>query len=384
MSQLLPFLHDEPLPPSRNDRSLVRRAVAVMSLVALIVGVIWVVVTVRAILPEQSASFSPGTPTTVVISSGDSLTVVGQRLADAGVVSSVSAFLAGAALDERSSSIGPGVYNLVTGLTPAEAIDRILDPAFREPPLVIREGLRLGETISVTSATTGIPEADLFAVLSSPDDELLPKWVPGRFEGVLFPATYTVLPGMSGGEVIGNMVERFNIAVAETKLVKKAKRMGYRPYEVLTIASLIQAEAAPQDFRKVSRVIYNRLNIGQRLELDSTVNFALGTSTLLITEDMLNTASPYNTFRNEGLPPTPINSPGQAAIEAALDPAKGDWLYFVTVNPLTGNTKFTSSYDEFLEFKAQFKRTFAEQIEQGLIDPGPTSPQSSPQSSPIQ
>ncbi len=121
------------------------------------------------------------------------------------------------------------------------------------------------------------------------------------------------------------------------------------------MASLVQAEGQPADFAKVSRVIYNRLDQGMKLQLDATVNYALGRSTLKLTNQDITVDSPYNTYKVTGLPPTPINSPGEQALEAALAPAAGDWLYYVTVNPTTGETKFTSSYSEFLKFKAEFQ-----------------------------
>ena len=126
------------------------------------------------------------------------------------------------------------------------------------------------------------------------------------------------------------------------------------PYQVLTIASILQAEVAPQDFAKVARVIMNRLDANMPLQLDSTVNYVLGIRESVLNEDQLATKSEYNTYLVEGLPPTPINSPGADAIDAALNPAKGDWTYFVTVDPQTQNTKFTNSYEKFLKYKEQF------------------------------
>jgi UPF0755 protein len=129
----------------------------------------------------------------------------------------------------------------------------------------------------------------------------------------------------------------------------------------MIIASLVQAEGHPEDFDKVARVIYNRLDEQTwggtygYLQMDATINYALGKSDINLTkEELQNTDSPFNTYRNPGLPPTPINSPGEAAMAAALNPADGDWLYYVTVNPDTGETKFTNDYDEFLRFKAEF------------------------------
>jgi UPF0755 protein len=102
-------------------------------------------------------------------------------------------------------------------------------------------------------------------------------------------------------------------------------------------------------------VVYNRLEAGMPLQFDSTVAYGLGVTTLSLSKEQLESASPYNTYELKGLPPTPINSPGDAAIEAALNPAKGKWLYFVTVDPDTKETKFSRSYEKFLEYKREFQ-----------------------------
>ena len=128
----------------------------------------------------------------------------------------------------------------------------------------------------------------------------------------------------------------------------------------MIIASLVQAEGHPNDYGKVSRVIYNRLAAGMPLQLDATVNYVLKKSEINLSPDQIATDSPYNTYKNTGLPPTPINQPGEAAMTAALQPDEGDWLYFVAVNPDTGETKFTSDYNEFLQFKKEFEKYVAE------------------------
>jgi UPF0755 protein len=119
------------------------------------------------------------------------------------------------------------------------------------------------------------------------------------------------------------------------------------PYQVVIIASLIEAEVKrPQDFPQVAEVIINRMHRGMPLELDSTVNYALGTSKPFLSPTDLKTASPFNTYVHTGLPPTPIDSPGQDALQAALNPAQGNYLYFVTTDPITGDTTFTASLQE--------------------------------------
>lgn len=359
MSQLLPFLTEDPLPPSRNRRSPVRWTVAALGVIALIVAGVWVVSTVRGLSPEEQVGIVAGQPVDVVVDSGDSLSTLAASLAEAGVVTSASSFLATAELDERASRIGPGVYSLVTGMNPADVIEAMLDPASRAAPLVLPEGLRLDETVRLTGERTGLPAAELEAALVDPEELGLPDWAEGRPEGFLFPASYDVIPGRTASEVFAVMVRRFGIAADEVRLEKRAKQQGISPYAALIVASLIQAEVAPQDFRKAARVVYNRLEQGMKLQFDSTVNYALRTDTFFLTEDMLATRSPYNTFVIEGLPPTPINSPGQEAIDAALNPASGDWIYFVTVDPDTLTTKFTGDYDQFLQWKQKFRDTYA-------------------------
>ena len=370
MSQMLPFLTQDPLPPSRNRRSPIRWAVAALGLVALVLAGTWLALTVRGLAPELTSEVAPGQPVLVVVETGDSLSTLAQSLQEAGVITSASAFLASADLDERATRIGPGVYSLTTGMDPAAVIDTMLDPASRAAPLVLPEGLRIDETVRITSEATGIAAGEFESVLRDPAAMSLPDWAEGRPEGLLFPASYDIIPGRTAAEVVGAMINRFGLAADEVGLERRAKKLGLDPYEVMIVASLVQAEVAPEDFRKVARVIYNRLEQGMKLQFDSTVNYALKTDTFFLTDDMLSVDSPYNTFVIEGLPPTPINSPGQEAIEAALEPAKGDWLYFVTVDPDTLTTKFTSDYDQFLAWKQDFRDGYG-----ATAAPSPGAPQ---------
>jgi uncharacterized YceG family protein len=128
-------------------------------------------------------------------------------------------------------------------------------------------------------------------------------------------------------------------------VTKGADTNGVSVYETVVIASIVQAEAdTHEDMGKVARVIYNRLDQGMKLQMDSTINYALNRSTLDTSHADTRTDSPYNTYEHKGLPPTPIGNPGEDAIDAAIAPPKGDWLYFVTVAP--GDTRFTDSYEE--------------------------------------
>jgi len=198
--------------------------------------------------------------------------------------------------------------------------------------------------------------------VKSPAKLKLPRYAEGRVEGFLFPARYDVNKKMTPDQALGQMVQRFGEETAGLDLEAKAEALGITPYQAVIVASLVQAEARhPEDFGKVSRVIYNRLNsrlqVERRLEFDSTINYAKNTSTLTLTNKQIERFdSPYNTYTHAGLPPTPIGNPGKAALEAALSPTPGNWRYFVTVNPKTGETRFTDDYQQFLRWKAEFKR----------------------------
>ena len=297
----------------------------------------------------------------VVVSTGDTLGVLGRKLEDAGVVLSRDAFVNAATVDERASSIGPGRYTLRQQMSAAAAIDLMLDPESRASSrLVLPEGLRLEQTVDAASEASDLPKSDFQKVLRQPADLGLPAWAEDRPEGFMFPATYDLTGEESAKEILKSLVERFNVAADEVGLVERANEVGLKPYQVLIVASLLQAEVAPGDFAKAARVIYNRLDADMPLQLDSTASYALGVTEYQLSDEQLNTNSPYNTYVRRGLPPRPINSPGEAALEAALSPAKGKWLYFVAVDPRTQETVFAKTHEQFLELKAKFRENLAE------------------------
>ena len=311
----------------------------------------------------------PGTGSVVVVvDEGQSVTAIANTLSAADVVASPEAFVAATKGDPGATSIAPGAYQMQQQMSGEQAFELILDPAARyQSQVALPEGLRIDQTVQRTSEGTGIPAADLWRVLEDPAQGLvLPAWAPNtgnlRAEGFLFPATYGFEKDAGALQVLQSYVDRFNESAGAVDLANAEQLVGYSPYETLIVASLVQSEGLPQDFGKVARVIYNRLDSktwGETfgfLQLDATVNYGLQESNIALSSDQLRKDGPYNTYTRAGLPPTPINSPGEEAIAAALSPEDGDWLYYVTVNPSTGETKFTANYDEFLAYKAEFQR----------------------------
>lgn len=368
MSQLEPFMTQGPLPPSRHRRSWLKVAVGLLTLLLAGAMIVSSVQFLRGSEVESEFVGEGQGEIVIVVERGDTLTEIGSTLADAGVVSSAESFINAASVDDRATGIGPGEYTLRQQMSGTAALELMLDPASRaESRLVLPEGLRLEQTVDASVEATGLPKGDFQTSLESPQDLGLPSWAKNRPEGFMFPATYDLAGDETAEALLRTFVKRFTQASNEVGLEERAAEVGLKPYKVLIVASLLQAEVAPSDFAKAARVIYNRLDQGMPLQLDSTVSYALGVTDIQLNSDQLGTSSPFNTYVNKGLPPRPINSPGEAALEAALDPAEGDWLYFVSVDPTTGETRFTADYDEFLEFKQQFQERLAE-LEQQAAD----------------
>jgi UPF0755 protein len=294
-----------------------------------------------------TASIGANSPVVVVeIPAGASGSAVGQILYENKVTKSALAYFRAAVADPRSAQVAPGAHELNIGISARQALAQLLDPA-RIPNLIkVFEGGWKSEVIE-SLIKYGFVRKDIDTAFKK---VILPAGF-SNAEGLLFPAQYSFPAGTTALKAVQAMIDRFSDEEMGQKLL--AAKGKFSPAQLLTIASLIQAEGGTGDFEKVSRVIRNRLDISMPLQLDSTVHYVkklrgeifLSTNSTLI-------KSPYNTYRNYGLPPTPIGNPGADAIDAALKPADGDWLYFITVAP--GDTRFTRSHDEFLTWKALF------------------------------
>ena len=266
------------------------------------------------------------------------LALIGNLLKDAGVVRSVDAFTRAAAGNPKAVGIQGGVYILHRHMSAAAAVAMMLDPN-AQSAVIVREGWRAVQVYAALDRQLDLKPGSTRATAGSVNLRL-PSWYHGdNPEGFLFPAKYSAAKGSNAGAILQQMVQRANTEFTADGLTAAAAKAGKTPYQILVIASLIQAEAQqPQDFGKVSRVIYNRLQQGMPLGFDSTINYAMGRSTLHTTDSDTQFPSPYNTYLHAGLPPGPIDNPGHEAIEAALHPTPGAWLYFVTVKP--GDTRF--------------------------------------------
>jgi UPF0755 protein len=326
-----------------KTKFIVRRLVIALTALALIAVVLFTNRSqIRDAFEQLAGSdFSGGGNGVAVlqIKPGDDGSVIAQELVDLGVVKTYRTTYR--LILERDVVFYPGTYNLKLQMSSAAALDAIANPENRvSNRALIREGLRLEDVFAALSKSTGIPTKDFekaskdLASLGIPTSEV-------SAEGWLFPATYEFELQMTASEIINKMVKR---------TIVELDRFGVKPadrHEVLTLASIVQKEVRnTADFYKASRVFTNRLEVGMPLQSDATVSYGVRGSTFTTSKADRADANPYNTYKYPGLPIGPIGAPGSLAIDAAVNPAEGDWFYFVTVNLATGETVFTNTYAE--------------------------------------
>ncbi|MFF7870394.1 endolytic transglycosylase MltG [Streptomyces qaidamensis] len=232
----------------------------------------------------------------------------------------------------------------------------------RPTTLAVPEGWRASQVYAAVDKALALPVGSTRKSLDKAALKL-PNDAEGNPEGYLFPATYPLQEKTTPDQLLALMVDTANDRFNGAPIAAGAQRNAMNVYQAVTIASIVQAEAATKaDMGKVARVIFNRLERGMPLQMDSTINYALNRSTLRTTEADTRIDSPYNSYQRMGLPPTPIDNPGEEAMRAAINPTPGDWLYFVTVRP--GDTRFTADYREHqrnvAEFNAQRKKSGAQ------------------------
>ncbi|KJY40862.1 endolytic transglycosylase MltG [Streptomyces sp. A1547] len=220
--------------------------------------------------------------------------------------------------------------------------------------LTIPEGWRAPQVYAAIDRELKLPAGSAKAAVATAG-LALPAEAKGNPEGFLFPATYPVTSKSTPATLLAYMVQTAHRKLATTAVADGAKAHGMTPYQTATLASIIEAEAETRaDQGKVARVVHNRLARSMPLQMDSTINYALGRSTVDTTLSETRIDSPFNTYERQGLPPTPIDSPGLEAMTAAVAPTPGDWLFFVTVKP--GDTRFSATYEEHKKHVAEFNR----------------------------
>ncbi|MER5221385.1 endolytic transglycosylase MltG [Streptomyces flaveus] len=290
-----------------------------------------------------------GTSQTVMveIAKGSSGAAIGQKLKAAGVVKSVDAFVSAQSANPEGQRIQAGVYLLKKEMSAESAVNMMLDPKSQNN-MIVAPGQRNSTVYATIDKKLGLEKGTTADVAEKEYESLgLPDWansnddIKDPLEGFLYPHTYAAAKGMKPEDVLKKMVAQAKEKYAEYDLEAKAKELKLdNPLEVVTVASLVQAEGKyNHDFVKVARVVYNRLKPDNTetyglLDFDSTVNYLRGESKLATgsVNQLRQINDPYNTYKIKGLPPGPISNPGADAIDAALKPAKGNWYYFVSIS----------------------------------------------------
>ena len=297
--------------------------------------------------PERVISQSEKS-VSISIPTGATGAEIAQLLKAAGVVASAESFFRAAVANPKASSIAPGTHSLSLKISGKTALEQLLDPKRITNLIKITEGAWNSEVFAKMVATKNWSASPS----ESAKEVVLPEGITA-LEGVLFPAQYSFAEGTSQVAALQSMVNRFKEAISTINFVDPAGKLNKQ--QLVTLASLVQAEGDSKDFAQISRVIRNRLAIGMPLQLDSSVHYLKNTrGQIFLSNKSTKLKSPYNTYQNYGLPPAPIGNPGLAALKAAIAPAEGDWLFFITVAP--GDTRFTKSFSEFNSWKLVYQK----------------------------
>ncbi len=330
-----------------------------------------------------------GANVVVQVQEGATGAQIGGALRRADVVKSVEAFTAAAADEPRIRSVQPGYYRMRLQMSGQSAVALLLAADSRVGQLEIRGGVQLDDTSNpdgsivpgvlslISEATCAeldgqrrcVSQDELRETMSTADPAELgvPVWAREdvakaeprrRLEGLFVPGRYDVAPGTPASEVLRGLLATSVTRLESDGLLSGARGIGYTPYKVLVVSSLVEKEGITPDMPKVARVLYNRLGSGQRLQLDSTVNYPLDLQALRTTAADRAKPGPYNSYAVAGLPPTPIAAPGKEAIAAALAPADGDWQYFVRCRT-DGSSCFAETLEEHNANVAEAVRTGA-------------------------
>ncbi|MFV0372699.1 endolytic transglycosylase MltG [Microbacterium sp.] len=353
---------DPGAPASRHDRdakkSRVAKWVALMIVLAmlgaLVAGGLWVWNTYEKPLRElfgwtEPRDYEDGLATgeaVVTIVTGDTGESISTTLFEAGVTKTAGAFYEYLISTRQDPTFQPGVYALQQRMSSSAALNALEDPANkRENTVLVIEGMTTSQVVGAIAAGTGLDEEELASAAADATQFGVPAEAPS-IEGYLFPATYTFAPEVTATEALQRMVD---------ETFARLRGLGVTPEEslpVLTLAGLVQKESGPdtEDMRKIARVFLNRVADGMLLQSDATVAYGAGTTGTVWTtpEERADASNPYNTYVHEGMPVGPISNPGEDAIAAAIDPAEGDWLYFVAVDLRTGETAFSDTYEQHL------------------------------------
>jgi UPF0755 protein len=342
------------------DKFKRRRLIALSTVIVLVLGLGLAAYAnrsvFRAAIDQLQGNDFPGPGVSEVqfkVENGDNGEVISKRLFEAGVVKNARTTYQ--YILDRNPTFYPGVFSLRKEMSSAEAVKILSNPdAAVLTRVTINEGWRASVIFSTLSKATGLELSEFQALFEKPevfglDSKLI------NIEGYLFPATYSFEPDLTAKEILQILVDRMQQELVSLKVPSD------RIHEVIILASVVEKEVRfPDDFYKAARVFQNRLDINMALQSDATVSYGVGGNTFTTSKADRSDKNRYNTYLYPGLPIGPISSPGSRAIDAVMNPADGEWLYFVSVNLETGETVFTETYEQHLKAVTQWLKWMKE------------------------
>jgi UPF0755 protein len=328
---------------------LVRRGVAAVCLGLAALGAIGVIVAVRPPPPLAQGSRTVEVPASVGVLG------IARHLAAQGVIRSQIVFVGLATLRGTARALKAGEYEVPQG-APLLAVLQLLETGRVKPHLlVLPEGFTIRELARQAEAEGIAPASDVIRVARSPQTAWSLGIEADSLEGYLFPDTYQVTKGMRVEEILGRMVQRFRDRAGTAEVVARARQRGLSLHQLVTLASIVEKEAALAAERPViARVFLNRLRLDMPLQADPTVAYALAKEGRAPTREDLQIDHPFNTYRNRGLPPGPIGNPGRPAIDAVLEPANAPYLYFVAIDDRAHH--FSTTLEEHNQAVARYRQ----------------------------
>lgn len=356
------YYDEYPEPTPRRRWMVVVKWLLVLALVvgSMVLGVIGMKVLagyVGDLIGSEPSDVVPGVAVEIEVLPGSSARQIGDLLVEAGVVTSAGEFDRYVRDAGVSNRLQAGAYQLTTGMDVAEVAAILTEgPASGDVyRITVIEGLTVQLTLQSIARQTDFTVLELEEVLLGGDlgSDLLQGRVTelADWEGLLFPDTYEFAADATAGDVLGTLAATAESRVASIDWGVLEER-GLTPYDGLIIASLIEREARLDEERPViASVILNRLDIGMLLQIDATIIYAKGGGNEVTLED-LEIDSPYNTYRNPGLPPTPIAGVRLASLAAAAAPDETDFIFYVLTGE-DGSHSFTDDFDEFLRMQEQ-------------------------------
>ena len=344
-------------PEAKRSRVPLIIAIVVVAAVLVVAGVFVIPKVYQLFIAkeEEEEAFEAGVKVTVVIPEDASGDTIASVLSEAHVIEDPSDYYAAVTQLGAENSLKPGTYEFITGEDPLEVVQQLVEgPNAEGTTVVVTEGLTVEQTAEVVEESLGIDAEEFIEQAKASnyvdDYPFLEDAVNDSLEGFLYPKTYNFTEDPTADSVIRKMLDQYEEEVEsldfDSAIAELESRYGVTmtKYDILIMASIVEREALTSDQRlNIASVFYNRLEIDMALQSDATMGYVTGGE---VTSEDLKTESEYNTYLNKGLTPTPICSPSLESIEAAMDPAETDYLYFYIT---TDVEYFSETYEEHLQ-----------------------------------